>query len=957
MEASLTCAVCLSLFEEPVTLPLCSHNFCRGCVLECLASAEGPPPTARVPGPGPARGPRCAEEGAARVACPLCRKPCPLPRGGAAALPVNTTLAEVVKLYRAEAEREPGRGEEAARALGGACRKHPARPLQLYCRLCCQAGCGQCVSELHQGIFHCVNLLDTVYQEEKLTFFSSLKKVRAINEKLEKEISSHQKAAEMMLNNEAEIITMEFEEIFKNLEMKKKQLLEDLENQRSKKEKELQIWKKMKGIHKITIENFLKDCEKLVDECDPQCFLEVACGLNKRMKTQLDLMHIASSYEKEPEYTRKQMDIKSVVKEILALQLTPVEHCIVKADLPSGGNESLPGNFVFKNSVKHWKDQKTIHKTFYELRYKYYMGHRKTSDQVKMPTAHINKKHKFVIGSLKSASSAVSHFCSSAKVKDMGIMKTEKLEREKAFDNTSVSKSCSQGFSIPPMNRDFPVVSSDLKLLNGTGSQEVSKHPPPSDESKSSVARDKVQVPQSSEKQTCFSTAPSLLQLATASDTTSNSTERLPLSSFVLGSADDLLPKFNKAVATVPFQKANRESAFPTFYLGNCNTQIKMDNQEGNKDTKLSLTKAKDSATSASHNLGSADVGKPFFSFTFGNSEDFFTVSKLSSSSKASPFSSCFNEKPAEQSTVLQTGTENNSSANKTVEPKWLKSPTLFSWEQTTFNTPEVTTTCITSSVARGKNDGSKTPPPFGDDIFSFSNNCPLECKSSPLFTFGSTVKSSPDSVASSSMLFLSHKNKDESEKIKLGSDKTCPDEEAPMPPVCKLAVSELSPKGSSTFFSLDISVKTEEAVAKQNALCSSPTVNPLFTTDLSVKGGKTCSIPGAAATQSQMELKVADDSSVVVANKCKSHQDLGEFSRKKDELETLLLQNTAHLAPITAPLAVEKGGDAPNDAFSDTEELSQASISSDCSSASEYFSVAEDKISASRKSGMCNRE
>lgn len=51
------------------------------------------------------------------------------------------------------------------------------------------------------------------------------------------------------------------------------------------------------------------------------------------MKTQLDLMHIASSYEKEPEYTRKQMDIKSVVKEILALQLTPVEHCIVKGIL------------------------------------------------------------------------------------------------------------------------------------------------------------------------------------------------------------------------------------------------------------------------------------------------------------------------------------------------------------------------------------------------------------------------------------------------------------------------------------------------------------------------------------------------------------------------------------------------------------------------------------------------
>lgn len=78
-----------------------------------------------------------------------------------------------------------------------------------------------------------------------------------------------------MLNSDAEIIALEFGEIFKTLEMKKRQLLEDVENQRSKKEKEFQIWKKMKETHKKTIENFLKDCEKLVHECDPQRFLEV----------------------------------------------------------------------------------------------------------------------------------------------------------------------------------------------------------------------------------------------------------------------------------------------------------------------------------------------------------------------------------------------------------------------------------------------------------------------------------------------------------------------------------------------------------------------------------------------------------------------------------------------------------------------------------------------------------
>lgn len=49
-----------------------------------------------------------------------------------------------------------------------------------------------------------------------------------------------------------------------------------------------------------------------------------------RMKTQLDLMNIASSYEKPPEYTQKKMDIKPVINEILALKLVPVNVGIVK---------------------------------------------------------------------------------------------------------------------------------------------------------------------------------------------------------------------------------------------------------------------------------------------------------------------------------------------------------------------------------------------------------------------------------------------------------------------------------------------------------------------------------------------------------------------------------------------------------------------------------------------------
>uniref|UniRef100_A0A8C3CC72 RING-type domain-containing protein n=1 Tax=Cairina moschata TaxID=8855 RepID=A0A8C3CC72_CAIMO len=500
MEASLTCAVCLSLFEEPVTLPLCSHNFCRGCVLECLASAQhqqrGPGPgqgQARLSrgGPGPGPGP-----GGGRVPCPLCRKLSPLPRGGAAALPVNTTLAEVVKLYRSAAAGEPEQGQGQGSgpgplALRGTCQKHPGRLVQLYCRMCRRAGCGQCVSEEHQGIFHSVNLLDTVFQEEKLTFFSSLKKMRIINEKLMNEVSSHPNDTDMVVNSEADIIALEFGEIFKTLEMKKQQLIEDLENQRSKKEKEFQIWKKMKETHKKTIENFLKDCEKLVHECDPQCFLEVACGLNARMKTQLDLMSIASSYEKPPEYTQKKMDIKPVVNEILALKLVPVNVDMAK-DIPSGGNQNST-----KNTIKQWQDQKNMPKMFIpvagqeealtdggristrlmsisemsafqnmsheELRYKYYMERQKLADEFKTQTLPANKKHKFVAAeALKDKSSGIPSVSLPTTANNTNGVNMGILQKEGGFDELNffgTEKDCSAVSGVSNSSKILPLSS------------------------------------------------------------------------------------------------------------------------------------------------------------------------------------------------------------------------------------------------------------------------------------------------------------------------------------------------------------------------------------------------------------------------------------------------------------------------------------------------------------------
>lgn len=77
------------------------------------------------------------------------------------------------------------------------------------------------------------------------------------------------------MQNEEELIETEFEKVYNALATRKKELLKNLESQKKRKEKEHLIWKNMKEAHRKTVENILIDCENLLDECDPQHFLEV----------------------------------------------------------------------------------------------------------------------------------------------------------------------------------------------------------------------------------------------------------------------------------------------------------------------------------------------------------------------------------------------------------------------------------------------------------------------------------------------------------------------------------------------------------------------------------------------------------------------------------------------------------------------------------------------------------
>ncbi|XP_053559782.1 E3 ubiquitin-protein ligase Midline-1 isoform X2 [Bombina bombina] len=332
MEASLTCAVCLGLFTEPVTLPKCSHNFCRTCVRDCVA------PESRTVYSLP------LDHGGASswrtVCCPLCRKVSPL-AGGVSSLPTNTTLAELVSLVTATREVKK-ENKETGGAVGSSsgtefcfltsCTEHPGKELQLYCKICAVSCCGSCVSERHQGYCHSVNLLDMVFQEEKLTLFSSFKKLREIHEKLTKEID--------VTDIEA-------------LELKKQQLVDHIEYQRSTTMKEYRVWKQVKDDHRKTIESLLKDCENIVDEFEPQRFLKVACELNRRMSSSLDIMERSSDQRKKKQkWGPNCVDIQPALDAISALQITGS----VPNDLFRKQNETLDGDFSFKTITRTWNN-------------------------------------------------------------------------------------------------------------------------------------------------------------------------------------------------------------------------------------------------------------------------------------------------------------------------------------------------------------------------------------------------------------------------------------------------------------------------------------------------------------------------------------------------------------------------------------------------------------------------
>lgn len=811
--------------------------------------------------------------------------------------------------------------------------------------------------------------------------------MRIINEKLTNEISSQPNDMEVVLNSDAEVIALEFGEIFKTLEMKKQQLMEDVENQRSKKEKEFQIWKKMKETHKKTIENFLKDCEKLVHECDPQRFLEVACGLNTRMKTQLDLMNIASSYEKPPVYIQKKIDIKPVVNEILALKLTSVHEGIDK-DLPSGGNESSTKIAFFTNNINQWQDQKNIPHAFLpvagqeeavtdgsgictrlmsisemsafqnmsheELRYKYYMERQKLTSEFKLQTSRANKKYKFVTAeALKDRSSGTPLVSSSSEASNTDTVKMGTLQR---IDGFEASFSGTSNHSSPSTNTNFFETNSDLKSFHERCSQEVTPLALP-ENSKDLVIKEKMPVQASavivSNKMARNSSASSGLKAAASvAVTVSNSEildvsgETLSASPFAFSACNNSLPRFIKDAGAFSFKKKDRKYVFPQFYLGKCDHTDKNNNQdETNFRNHGPVTKPAVSDASTSPNLESAESENTNIPFLFGNAErDCFPGLGVSNSFKVLPFSSFFSQskKPSDKGTSSHMS--DKTPTTETADHCTQKSS--VSWKQKDGVSESITTVACSISettTASGVNDASESSHVASNCVFSFNSNCFQFAP--PVFSFGNTVSNTSDSLTSSVFLPGNATGKMEKEKA-TSPNKTLLNLGKFTSSECsELASRHSHPKceGSSLHVNSCKKMESSEMPADTNSSCTQPLCSVIFP----VKCENASSAPLNTATK--QEIKDEEGETVSESTSCPRREEPESVQHENADCSVSGMCND--LCSGDSVLKVNEAGGMPSDSDSDTEELSQTSASTDASTSSEYFSVAEDKVSSRRKS------
>lgn len=574
------------------------------------------------------------------------------------------------------------------------------------------------------------------------------------------------------------------------------------------------------------------------------------------------------------------------------------------------------------------------------------MEHQKFN-RLKTQTLPASKKYEFVAAeALKSKSSGIPLVSSTTKANNVDRVKAEALSREGVIDKTSfpgTSNHCT-----PSTSTKLSETNGDLSLAHERSSEEATTPALPENskdqEIKENLPMQSSAVTVSNETNANSSVSLGLKPAASVAVTVSNSNLDFSAS----GACSNSLPRFIKDAATCSLK--DNKYAFPKFYLGKCDREDKADNQCESKFGKCSsVAKTRVSDASTACNSESAASQKPVYSFSYGSSErEYLAASEVSDSFKTLSLYSFFkqSEKTSDLNVLSHMG-KNTSSLKKPVDGTLKPS---VSWEQNNNASESITTVlCGTSetTTAAGVNVISESSLLPSSCVFSFKNNSsqllPNEIAGEDI------VKNTSGSLTSSSVL-LSRNGTDKTEKEKMKSlGKTPLNLGNSAYPMCAEPASRLRHRkceGSSLCTNSSENAGSTDILANINSSCT----QPLCSAVLPVNNGNASS---TQLTTTKQEIKVKHQENKITAESNYS------CPRREEEFESVPFQNTACSAPeacndlpsVGSVLAVNEAREMSSDSDSDTEKLSQTSVSSDTSNASEYFSVTEDKMSARRKS------
>ncbi|XP_070792709.1 E3 ubiquitin-protein ligase TRIM39-like [Pituophis catenifer annectens] len=189
-----TCSICLDYFQDPVLIPECGHNFCRGCLTRSWGTSES------------------------EASCPQCRQTF-APRS----LLSNWQLARVLEGASLCSSRP---GEEG----GSLCQKH-REPLKLFCKDHETLICLVCyLSKEHRG--HSVIPAEEAFQEYQIKVEDCLKAQKEEKEKIATYKGDTEQTVQEMLELIKEVkknVVAEFRELQLWLEGQEKLLLTQME--------------------------------------------------------------------------------------------------------------------------------------------------------------------------------------------------------------------------------------------------------------------------------------------------------------------------------------------------------------------------------------------------------------------------------------------------------------------------------------------------------------------------------------------------------------------------------------------------------------------------------------------------------------------------------------------------------------------------------------------------------